>query len=453
MSTPKSAVAARLAPLLTLCAGLLGASALPGCSGEQRVVGECVADGECPVGSFCKRGICACRSDEACGAGEVCNSQNVCQKRSGCRSNGECPNPAETFCDLATGNCIDKILVDQRGGVAAGCGTDVHCDPGSVCDPSRRSCVSGCLEDADCPLYRVCDRNGVPAGELGRCVGGVCSDRSFCDFGEICDNGTCRRDPNPNHCKTCNPGEAMTCGDDANFCLIDPFYDESNPQSAPNFCGVACDPANDTCPNGYQCGLVRLLTGLTCRKNSDCCDPSINPNAQGAQECCADGAGECPANRYVCGIGEGEVRGGCSCLRDEDCRTESLPALCAGSCGGLGVRLCLQDSDCAALPCDLTPRGRRCQSPQGRMCATDDDCMDQPICADLGTGQTVCVFDGRPCTSATDCLCSMNRCINSGRACSTGADCQLSCQGGGCIIGASCAPSEGISCEQLRTGN
>lgn len=414
--------------------------ALLGCSQKRQFEGECSANGDCPVGAFCRGGLCACRSDEACDNGEICNSQGVCQKRAGCRRNAECPDPNATFCDIATGNCIDKIKADQAG-VSAGCGSNVHCDPGFICDTDSKKCIEGCFANADCPLYRVCNRTQTTGP--GRCVAGMCGDKTFCAFGEVCNAGTCAPSPDQNHCSACNnqPGD---CGDPDNFCLINPNYDPNDAsQGSQFFCGVSCQQGNDTCPNGYGCGGVVLLTQDQCTMNSACCDPNVNP-----QECCPDGQRDCQ-NRRQCVVGEGDARGACTCLRNEDCAIDELPPACVGSCGGLGLRACRVDGDCQALPCDLTRK--MCQRPANRSCNNDSECDSFPICADLGTGSTVCIFDGRPCATPADCLCGMDgTCVGTGRPCAGPQDCEIQCQNGGCVLGAACAPNEGLSCEDVR---
>jgi len=418
---------------------------LSACSETQRFVGECQNNNDCPVGAFCKGGLCACRTDEACKAGEVCNSQGVCQQRAGCRRNAECDDPSKAFCDIATGNCVDKI-VRQGSTVSAGCGASVHCDPGFVCDATTNRCVMGCETDADCPLYRVC--SGATASAPGRCLAGVCSDRSFCPYGQVCANSMCGPSGNPNHCKACNnmPGE---CGTPNDFCLVNPNHDPANPATGSRyFCGVSCDPANDSCPSGYRCGGVQLLTQDLCMKNSDCCAGG------NAGECCPDGQRGCGADKRVCVAGEGDVRGACTCLRDQDCTIDEIPPLCAGSCGGLGLRLCLENSDCQSLPCER--RNMQCQWPQGRSCMNDSQCDPLPLCVTVQGQAPFCVWSNPQapvaCRQNSDCLCNTtnNQCFGTGRPCRTAADCTLSCRGGGCVLGAACAPEEGLSCQDVR---
>ena len=221
------------------------------------------------------------------------------------------------------------------------------------------------------------------------------------------------------------------CGDPDNFCLINSSYDPGLPQNGgPNFCGVDCMNPED-CPSGYDCGGVILLT------QDQCTSPA-----------------ECGGGGRQCVVGEGELRGRCTCVNDQDCAIDQIPPLCVGSCGGFGVRLCLSDADCDFPPCDLTQRV--CQTPQGRACSTDAECDATPLCGPFGPGgQNVCLNSPNaasptPCARSEDCLCLTGRCFGTGRPCSGGAQCTPPCQGGGCVLGASCGPSQGLHCPDVR---
>ena len=378
----------RYHPLIV--AGLL-ASLAGGCKEEQRFEGECATDADCPVGAYCLGDLCACRSSEACAEGEFCNSQHLCQRRAGCRENGDCPDPASTFCDVGSGQCIPKT----------GCGSDAHCVAGQVCDVQAQRCIDGCYDHSDCPLYSICQKAVDTPTTRGACLSDRCGDRSYCAYGEVCNGGMCAVAPDPNHCIPCDPASPTACGDPANFCLINVDYDASDPSTgASNYCGVECDPANDTCPNGYNCSGVILLTQDLCTQNSECCD------AANAAECCPDGDRSCD-NKRICVGGEGHTRGSCTCLTDEDCAIDKVPPSCLGSCAGLGIQQCTSDADC------ITTCQFKCQWPQppgGQACTQDSECESLPLCATLPTG-SICVWSGGPgstpvsCTSSTECLC------------------------------------------------
>ena|GEM_PF-1750001 len=426
--------------------------------------GVCEARSDCPVGAACRGGLCVCISDEACGPGEECNSQGLCQKVSGCRRNDQCPDPQNTFCDLATGKCIDKVSIDNSG-VRSGCGSNVHCDPGYVCNNQTRQCVEGCNEDSDCPLYRVCQ--GGSTGVPGTCVAGGCSDNSFCEYGQLCTAQGCVDSPDPNHCQPCSPG-ANECGSPNNFCLINPNYIEGDPNSGSrNYCGVDCADNADVCPNGYNCNTVRILTQEICVENTDCCDAS-NPN-----DCCPDGDNDC-MNRKRCSKGEGQLTGGCTCLNDQDCIIDTFSPFClktcqqtgatcvddtdCKSCSGAGFLPCNEDSDCLLGRCEMTSGDRcsdsnkQCQWPLNTACGDNSDCQELPFCVPLNGTQS-CIWDigGTPCNTNAECMCNRTtgECMGTGRPCQTAADCQLTCQNGGCLIGASCGPEEGLSCTDI----
>ncbi|CAN0562404.1 unnamed protein product, partial [Laminaria digitata] len=147
------------------------------------------------------------------------------------------------------------------------------------------------------------------------------------------------------------------------------------------------------CPSGYNCGGVVLLTQDQCTQDTEC--------GGGGRQCV---------------VGEGELRGFCTCVSDQDCAFEAAPPSCQGSCGGIGLQPCTMDSEC------LTTCVFQCQSPQGRACTVDSDY----------------------------CLCQAGTCINTGRQCTSGAECNPPCVGGGCSLGAACAPSEGLLCTDVR---
>jgi len=397
---------------MRLLAGLLLFAA---CSTDA-ASNRCTLDSQCPVGGQCLAdGSCGCKTAEACRPDEFCNVEHICQLKSGCIGNDDCT--AIEFCDLRSGDCLPRTA----------CGSDTHCDLGTVCSLQRGSCVQGCNDEADCPLYQVCEKTGTSSTALGRCVSGKYGDRTFCPLGEKCVAGTCRKDAGSANCLACDPGSsAATCGA-RNFCLINAGFDETNPMGqSPNYCGVECTSSED-CGNGYQCSTIRIITTAQaggCQNDNEC----------------GGGGRECRRSR------EDDLRGFCTCSDNADCALDAVPPTCAGSCAGLGLVACMQNSDCRGGNCV-----KQCSNPAGQACTTDAQCQPQPLCAPspLGGG-LACITNGRPCQTSNDCACNAGACVFTGRPCNTGADCRLSCQGGGCILGSGCGPIEGVSCEDLR---
>ncbi len=381
-----------------------------GCSdGNTAANGRCTTDAQCPAGALCKPdGTCGCKNDEACPEGQFCNAQNICQERAGCRANSDCA--AAELCDLATGACLPRTA----------CGAATHCDLGSVCDATTQRCKTGCYDDGDCPLYNVCERTGTAQDPLGRCVAGKCGDRTFCELGDKCVAQSCAPDTSSN-CQACDPQVQDVCGQ-GNFCLINTAHDPMDPTTGPaNYCGTSCQTAED-CGNGYNCSRIVLVSG--------------------SQALCANDS-ECQAPRQCRRSDEGATRGFCTCAADSDCALD-LIRVCQGSCGGLGLLACTDNSECPSRNCVKRCLGSNAQ------CGGDADCPAQSLCAPGPLGGNACLNTGQPCQTGADCLCSQGRCFGSGRACTSSAQCQLTCQDGGCVLGAGCGPIEGLSCEDLR---
>lgn len=335
--------------------------------------------------------FCACASDDACAADAFCNTAGRCQRRPLCRSNVDCVEG--TFCDEAIGACRP----------APGCTRDVHCDIGEVCVSDAVGCVAGCRDTGDCPLGTLCDLEDADLHphQLGVCTRG-CDQTAACPFGHRCVGGQCFESPNQSHCAPCS--EALSCPYETDWCLINPAHDPARPDTGDPFqCAVDCDGRPEICPNGYVCGDVVRLTQDPCEIDAQC------------------------AGVRRCVLGEGEVRGFCSCARDEDCSYATVPPTC-------------------------TLAG--CLYPPGRLCGDPSDCEPVERCGDhAGTGQDVCYRNRSvACDSYLDCLCVEGACVRDGRPCGTGADCEPTCTGGRCRIGAACSPQEGLSCVDLRWG-
>ena len=134
-------------------------------------------------------------------------------------------------------------------------------------------------------------------------------------------------------------------------------------------------------------------------------------------------AGHCRGCGRRCVVGEGQLRGACTCVDNSDCAIDRIPPRCTA----IGF----------------------CDNPSTQRCTQDSECQPGDLCQDLA-GAMRCITDFSSCNSNADCLCNAGSCFGTGRQCTGPADCALECIGGGCQLGASCGPDEGLLCPQLR---
>jgi hypothetical protein len=350
------ASAARLAA----CALLL----LAGCRPPKTQSTGCSQDSECgtPVAGYrceTQTGQCYCRTNEGCPSGQYCNTLGFCQDKAGCEKNADCL-AANQFCDTTTGSCLDK----------GRCSVDLHCALGKVCDTAKGTCIDGCHTSGDCPGSscrcgaRSCVCSGTTQAELSKCAVGVCdpnfcSDKSFCQFGELCgvppDAGAgtlaqCYSDFDPvrrPYCSNCSGGAGLeTCGQGANFCLTDTYHPGNF------YCGADCS-GGEQCPRGYTCNdIIVFYSRLQCTSNAQCPpDPSLPCTSD--TDCKRGGTcikatgqttGACGGH---CRVREGAATGFCTCQVDSDCPQEA----CSGGECSISRRKCVTDNDCRTVHC------------------------------------------------------------------------------------------------------
>lgn len=403
-------------PSLLLCALVAGSSALlsASCGDTTKLRALCNSDVECIEkhdgnenwACDARVGDCVCTGDAACQAREHCETRpggdGRCHPDRTCDWNSDCEEGF--FCD--TENKICRLT---------GCEIDRQCDLGNVCDRTTRTCVPGCRSSGDCAtLGDAClceDANGEPVPcvcdettELGRatcptgvCTSDTCADDTFCKYGERCvatESGgslkRCVKDLRGPFCDACefSPGGANRCGDDPGNFCL---VDSTQPGAS--FCGVNCmgDPGSEdtVCPNGFSCRDVLVLTGTSCSSQNAC---SPYPSAP---TCTVETVDEdCPPGSQ-CIVEEGETVGQCA----GTCRV--------GEGSVTGFCTCVTDDECPQQTCSqgiCTYSGRRCND--------DDECR-------TGDGAIVCQNDGNI---------------------------------GYCFIGRNCAPDEGITCRDVRSG-
>ncbi len=385
---------------------------------EQTLSVACSTDSDCPAHFRCSasgqfQGRCLCADDQACtqdtDAGPlICNPQGFCQSKVGCFTDSDCPAPQVCACGI----CVQ----------APGCCSDIDCPIGQICPAQTHLCTPGCRSNGDCPLGDggavvacVCpggvechcpptgggfvdpasyDRSLCP---IGRCDPTTCAgDTSVCPYDQSClgstiDGGrsTCETDPRMNIlCQSCTlatPGQLQACGTQgANFCLVDPEDSTGNL----TYCGIDCSQGQ-SCPSGYDCDDVIILTQALCTTNSSCAPTG------GPCDITQPDAG-CPVDA-VCAVRPGETQGRCSgfCVKEEG--------------NSAGFCTCVTNKDCPRDQCDTSTR--------------------------------TCTISQQPCDPTNPATCNaIVSCVDFGGA-------------RGCWIGRNCAPGHGLHCPLCTGGD
>ena len=396
---------------------------------KDKVDNTCAVDADCVIpGTRCndEKKVCVCSTDEACEEDEFCNRAGSCQKATGCRRNSDCEGE-DQLCDLESGRCLEGN---------PNCGLATHCKQNEICVGDE--CALGCHDDGDCVLGQVCFDDGNVA--LCEDQEGLCSDDSYCEYGEQCLGNQCKRDRRGPYCRGCDNRRTFSnpepCDDPKNYCLIN----SRERGHFRNYCGVDCSLGQD-CPNGYRCGFVVILTQDVCFTNAECqCDGSLGDGIEWATSTCTvsetcvprDSDGTVSTSKLYCqtprhldcnpgGTGEatcivpkGDRVGFCTCDDDSDCAA-------GGACVG---------GQCCTGAVDTS---RECRSGEGRVsgycsCATDTDCPNDNCDGSRGA----CAITGNPCTPGN-------------------GDCgPIPCVNGGCQIGQNCAPIQGLACSEVN---
>jgi hypothetical protein len=173
---------------------------------------------------------------------------------------------------------------------------------------------------------------------------------------------------------------------------------------------------------GFDCGLAKPAdapwlhgAGATCYAVSystgagtygtDCSAGSADPTSGKA---CSMGASPCATGFSCLSTIECDPQAYCTkeCAADTDCP----PTMFCGTPSGLG---CMADSDCGpGYSCKDIPggTGKRCQQPQKCMkrgycsnCATDDECPNGTVCAQLPSGERYCANTCTDTKTSLDC--------------------------------------------------
>jgi hypothetical protein len=298
----------------------------------------------------------------------------------------------------ATTSSSGSGLTGSTGGQPLTCTSDLECPGGKVCDTPEMKCVPGCHFNSDCSTGDPCVcsdglecqcplSDGGNACEVGTCRTDTCAhDTSLCPDGDDCvataDGGSiCERDPRAGVlCQPCALGAGAGSGSPrcavpgaqaADFCLV---------EGSGTFCGVDC--LNQSCPSGYACNDVTVLTQRFCSSDAQCVQSKI--------ACVPDGGGnDCPSDSQCIDSGGGGFCGG-HCLLNEDTSN--------------GYCTCVSDSDCPKDSCT----GGYCQmSLQPCLVGPSGDafCTSFVTCVDV-QGTRACLL-GRNCTPKQGLACPL----------------------------------------------
>lgn len=275
----------------------------------------CGDGGGCPQGQTCTElGVCLalCTRDADCPAGDICvldGGPNQSQCVQGCplgetaiqdgvdvvchadgRFAPPCPTEGATT-GCPTGTECDAAGVCQR----AGCQSDDECPLiRTFCDVASGTCIDGCNSVDDCGSFELCE--GINPGQ---CVPEGCIGKEIsCDLGEWCcgaelfedasscpaevGDGDCFIAPDP-WCRTCEDND-----DCADIAANDPFGQPSlcfeltrtnasgQEESLGKFCSVGCNDNGD-CPRGVDCvqDLPTEEEGVTAKGCLDLLCPNI----------------------------------------------------------------------------------------------------------------------------------------------------------------------------------
>lgn len=210
-----------------------------------------------------------------------------------------CDCPGNQTCDDANA-CIEN---------PAGCGEDVDCLEGRICEAG--ACAAGCTGPADCadPAAPLCIE--------GRC--GNCAGDDDCFGAATCVDARCVPPANCTASRECGFGSVCDDGD----------------------CVAGFDCAEDGCPGAFTCGgdgeCRPLAGGERCGGDSAVCPlGTVCAGQPDACRACQDDA-HCPGNQI--------------CQRLPDGNRCAEPETCANNTDCLGNRSCEGDR-CAAPRCD-----------------------------------------------------------------------------------------------------
>lgn len=325
-------------------------------------------------------------------------------EQTGCNSDLDCS--LSQRCDAARGLClcIDDNACDDAEfcNLAGACQPKLEClnnddcgvDAGKICNATTGECVTlsaslQCVLDSQCPFGSYCDAQACKSG---------CRDDGDCALGTPCLANQC--DVTPGACSTNSFCEFGQLCSGANRCVDHSLKNQlcESCESGdifglcPSDCLIDTSVAPNNCVTNAQCSRGECLE-VRCNDDSDC------------------GAGDSCEGGFFGGVCQQKVCQG-------------------GFCGGTGC-------DDVSNPC---PRGYGCFVLQ---VVSNNQCT-------LGSGSSECGAP-RNCNGGGEngavgfCSCA----DDSDCPAAASATCVAPGPTGSCVIGTTCAPADGLLCEDL----
>jgi hypothetical protein len=327
-----------------------------------------------------------------------------------CQSDLDCPE--FTRCETSRGLCLcrDDNACDgtEFCNLAGFCQERLEClnnddcrtaeNPNGMCDVNSGGCVTlsatlQCTRDSQCGFGNVCQANVCQPG---------CRENGDCPLGQPCFEGTCDRTPGacnePSYCEF-----GQLCDLTSRQCVNHPARDQ--------LCS-ACGPTSLSCPE--DCLIDSSVAPTPCTNNTECERGTCEGRPCFSNNDCAGGGNTC--------VGAGIFTPG-------TCSNRTCQAFFCGASGCDASNPCPRGYACNSLVtvgeerCTIGSGSTECGAPRSCLgggetgnlgfcsCASDNDCPN---------------FNGRPTT-----------CVNPGPS-------------GACLIGTTCAPADGLLCEDLR---
>ena len=323
----------------------------------------------------------------------ACSGRPVNQNEAGCLVDADCPGGQMGLatCEVSSGLCL--------------CLNDNACDANEFCN-AVGSCQAraGCESNDDCALGAICNNQNGECVELNAQI--QCVEDSHCPFGSVCENYACAQTCRVNG--DCPPGRPCLSG----FCS--PASGACNLDNGNHYCefGQICNSGSSQCRDHAERSFL-----------CESCDP-----IWGFTDC-GNGTGYCLIDSTIPPV---------ACSTHSDCHQYGANASCdflTGKCGGhfCGASSCNDDTN----PC---PRGYACNElslVSGITCASDSECEGNRACQGGGENNNRGYCS---CISDSDCYSAdypQATCVNPGPA-------------GRCIIGTTCGPADGLTCDDLR---